>query len=373
MPWPVGAAVAVPWEGRSVDAWRPPAIGAAVPALTSATVRASERAAGAITRMGDLAHSFEVVARLLLRAEGIASSAIEGVRAPAGDIALAEAAGVEAAGETAGWVAGNLAVVGDALAMPGPLDAELLWAWHRRLMRGAGLDPAFLGAWRDRVGWVGGANPLLAAHVAAPDGDLPALMDDLFAFVARDDLDPVTQAAIAHAQFETIHPFADGNGRLGRVLVARVLAHRLDIEVPPPVSIQMARDIGGYLSGLALYRQGHVDAWVRWFAGAVEAAANRSGEVLGAVADLQARWESSLASVRADAAARRLVHHLPARPAISVAAAAAAAGVSEQAARVAIGQLVERGILRPAAPKSSTGPGRPRGWWVADELLALFS
>jgi Fic family protein len=208
--------------------------------------------------------------------------------------------------------------------------------------------------------------------VAAPHEDLPRLMADLFAFVGRDDLDAVTQAAVAHAQFETIHPFADGNGRLGRVLVGRILAHRLGVDVPPPVSLQLARDRGGYLSGLALYRQGHVDTWVRWFAGAVEAAADRSSEVLVAVDDLQVRWARSLASLRLDAAARRLVHHLPSRPAISVAGAAVAAGVSEQAARVAIGQLVERGILREAAPKPF-GPGRPRRWWVADDLLALFS
>jgi predicted ArsR family transcriptional regulator len=66
------------------------------------------------------------------------------------------------------------------------------------------------------------------------------------------------------------------------------------------------------------------------------------------------------------------VHHLPSRPAISVAGAAVAAGVSEQAARVAIEQLVERGILRPATPKGPAGPGRPRRWWVAEDLLALF-
>lgn len=356
-----------------MEAWRPPCVGAAEPALSPATVRASERAAGAVARMGDRAHSFEVAARLLLRAEGIASSAIEGVRAPAGDIALAVAGGVEAAGETASWVADNLAVVADALGTKRQVDVELLWSWHRRLLHGSGLDAGFVGAWRDRLGWVGGANPLVAAHVAAPHEDIPALMEDLFAFVARDDVDPVTQAAIAHAQFETIHPFADGNGRIGRVLVGRILAHRLDVSVPPPVSLELARDVGGYLSGLVLYRQGHVDPWVRWFAGAVEAAAARSGQVLGAVADLRARWEASLVGVRVDAAARRVVANLPAQPAVSVATAAAVAGVSEQAARVAIGQLVERGILSEAATAGATGPGRPRGWWVAHELLTLFS
>lgn len=109
------------------------------------------------------------------------------------------------------------------------------------------------------LGWVGGSTPLVAAHVAAVPEQIPELMDDLFAFVARDDIDPVSQAGIAHAQFETIHPFADGNGRLGRVLIGRILSQRLAVPVPPPISLSFAHDIGGYLSGLTLYRQGFLD------------------------------------------------------------------------------------------------------------------
>jgi hypothetical protein len=91
-------------------------------------------------------------------------------------------------------------------------------------------------------------------------------MDDLSTFIARDDRDGVTQAALAHAQFETIHPFADGNGRLGRVLIGRILSHRSGVAVPPPVSLIFARDVGGYGDGLTLFRQGLLDHWVQWFA-----------------------------------------------------------------------------------------------------------
>lgn len=123
------------------------------------------------------------------------------------------------------------------------------------------LEAHLVGDWRDRLGWIGGANPRLAVHVAAAEDDIPELMDDLLVFIAREDLDAVTQAAVAHAQFETIHPFADGNGRIGRVMIGWMLCHRLGLRYPPPISLQMARDVGGYQAGLTLFRQDQVDFW----------------------------------------------------------------------------------------------------------------
>jgi Fic family protein len=363
----------VTWEGRPVEAWLPTRIAKLVVDLPVAVARRTERAAAAVVRVGDRSTgAMEVAARLFLRREGLASSAIEGLRASAAEVAIAEAAAVDAATDTAAWVADNLAAVTDALADPGPLNQKRLFAWHRRLMRHAPIDPAHVGAWRDRLGWVGGANPLVATYVPPPHNKVPALMEDLFTFVARDDLDPVTQAAVAHAQFEIIHPFADGNGRIGRVLIGRLLARRLDVPVPPPVSVQFARDIGGYLSGLTLYRQGDVQPWVSWFADAVEAAATRSGEVLDMVAEVQQRWHASLQDMRADAAARRLVDVLPAHPVLSVRTAAALANVSEQAARTALHDLAGRNVLRPVADVP-TGRGRPQQWWVVDDLLAILA
>jgi Fic family protein len=238
-------------------------------------------------------------------------------------------------------------------------------------MEHADLPPALVGAWRDRVGWVGGANPLVAALVAAPHTAIPALMEDLFAFVARDNVDPVSQAAVAHAHFEVIHPFADGNGRIGRILVGRILSHRLGVPVPPPVSQQFARDVGGYLSGLTRYRQGDVEGWVSWFADTVETAATRSAQVLDAVADRLASWHQSLSDLRTDAAARRLVDHLPAYPVLNASKAAAVLGVSEQAARTALAQLADRGVLSEATAPLPR-PGRPTRWFVATGILDLL-
>jgi Fic family protein len=363
----------IEWEGRSIEAADPAPIEHASFELSSRTVRATERAAATIqgsAARGGAAN--EVAGRLLLRAEGLSSSAIEGLRATSEAVALAEAGASTDDGGTATWVADNLAVVTDALITPPPLTVDTLLAWHRRLMRHArGMDADHVGAWRPVVGWIGGANPIVAAHVASPPDRIAPAMADLVAFLGRDDVDPVTAAAVAHAQFETVHPFADGNGRIGRVLIGWVLATRLDVAVPPPVSTAFARDIGGYLSGLTLYRQGHVDHWVRWFADAVLAAAERTERTLEAVEEVQHRWTALAADLRSDAAARRAIAVIAERPVLNASLLAEALGVSGTAARSALGTLAELSIVEPLDTIAS-GRGRPATWWVARDLVALL-
>src|SRR5205085_4050308 len=102
---------------------------------------------------------------------------------------------------------------------------------------------------------------------------VPDLMSDLCAFINRTDLSPVLQAAIAHAQFETIHPFADGNGRVGRALVHVVLRRReLALRYVPPVSLVLAADAKAYVGGLTAFRQGRPADWILAFAQAIESA-----------------------------------------------------------------------------------------------------
>ena len=368
----ISQTVPTTWAGRSVEAADPPPIADAPVELSIVTARRTEQATAAVAASGArLAAPFEVAGRLLLRAEGVASSAIEGVRAAAADVAMAEA-GVDDVSHVASWVADNLAVVTDALRAPGPITIDDLFDWHRRLMRHApGIEARHVGAWRDTLGWVGGANPLVAAHVAVPPARIGPLMDDLMAFSHRRDVDPITQAAVAHAQFETIHPFADGNGRIGRVLIGWVLSARVGVAYPPPVSLELARDVGGYLSGLALFRQGHVDAWVQWFADTVVAAAARVGLVLDALAELQRQWAAATGRLRSDSAARRLVPLLPANPVLSVPSVAVLLGVSRPAARSALEALERAGVVVETEPVA-LGLGRPRRWWVAEEMLALI-
>jgi Fic family protein len=363
--------VTVDWEGRPVAAFLPAPLAELGP-LGDDAQRDAARAEGVLTASA-VQHvpRLEVAARLLLRAEGLASSRIEAINAPAELVAVADVD--RSVGGPAAWVADNLRAVDAALAHEGPLTTEDLWAWHRILMASADLDDDHKGAWRDRLGWIGGPTPHRAAHVAAPHDRIEILMRDLVDYANSTRHDPVTAAALVHAQFETIHPFADGNGRLGRLLIGWMLHRRPGLAVPPPISVAFLRDVGGYLSGLTLFRTVGPDEWVRWFARTVEHAATSATARLEAVADLVASWPARLDGIRSDAAAHRLVGQIATHPALDVATAAGLLGVSAPAARTALETLTERGVLRLASLPGSGGPGRPRRWWVAGELLDLLA
>ncbi|MET0921103.1 MAG: Fic family protein [Acidimicrobiia bacterium] len=351
--------VTVEWEGHPVDAFVPMPLAAHAP-LHHVALREAARAEGVLTASA-IRHDprLEVAARLLLRAEGVASSRIEAINAPAELVAVADVD--HSVVGPAAWVADNLRAVDAALEHVGLLTIDALWEWHRILMASSDLDPALQGAWRDRLGWVGGPTPQRAAHVAAPHELVATLMDDLVAYANDTRDDPVTAAALVHAQFETIHPFADGNGRLGRLLIGWMLHRRLGLAVPPPISVAFLQDVGGYLSGLTLFRTVGPGDWVSWFARTIEHAATSAAATLAAVADLIASWPARLEHVRADAAAHRLVEQVATHPALDVATAASLTHASATAARGALDVLTERGVLRVADVPDTGRSGRVSG------------
>lgn len=373
----VGHEVDIEWRGRRASAWVPAPLGERVPtvdAMAATTVRATERAAAAV-RLGD-ARSIggtEALGRLLLRAEGLASSNIEGLQAPVEVVALAELSRDDAS-PTAAWVADNLDVVAAALVDPAlALTVEVLHGWHERLMRHGTLPAELIGRFRDRQGWIGGTSPVNAVYVPPPADEIPDLVDDLLAFTNGDSTDAVTQAAVVHAQFETIHPYGDGNGRLGRVLIGWVLARRLGLRgAPPPLSVLLARDPGGYLAGLHQYWVGSVEPWVRWFAGVIERSAVATAEMRVRVEDVLAGWEAIVADRRADATARRLLPILAAEPVLHAGLVAERLGVSERAALDALTLLADRGVIEPLVAPTRR-QGRPRRWFVARQIVDLVA
>jgi len=368
-----GREVGIDWSGRPASAWLPDPLDARDLQVGESAVRDAERAAGAVLRVGDrLPAGVEPLARLLLRAEGVASSNIEGLRADPAAIAAAELdAGVGDA--TATWIARNLSAVDAALAharSADVLDHAEVHRWHRLLMTGSPLEPALVGTYRDRQGWIGGTGPRDAAYVPPPPEHVGQLMGDLLAYLARLDVDAVTQAAVAHAQLETIHPYGDGNGRVGRLLVLWVLARRLEVAVPPATSVLIARDPGGYLSGLQRFRTESVDAWVRWFAHVIELASLQALAWTDEVDEVLARWRADSDDLRSDATARRLIDVLPHHPVLDVVTGVRLSGASTAAVRAALAQLEERGVLA-GWQGTPSGPGRPRHWWAATDLLDL--
>jgi Fic family protein len=368
-----GREVTIIWRGRRAKAWLPELLETRRLDLSEATVRRTEQAAAAARRSADeLPARWEPLARLLLRAEGVASSFIEGVRAPLTDVAAAELD--PTIGEPATWVADNLKTVMAAVteAPSGRLSFKTLHRWHRSLMRDASHLPAGqVGAFRRTQGWIGGTSPLDAALVTPPPDEVPRLTRDLVAFANRTDVDPVTQAAVAHAQFEIIHPYADGNGRIGRVLIGWLLTRRLDLVSPPPVSVRIASDRGAYLAGLTQFRLGEADQWVQWFAEVVRDASNATIDLVRNVDALVVRWNERLVGVRIDAAARRVLPLLPEFPVVSADIVASALDISERSGRTALGVLAEHGIVVPLGRRSH--PGRPRRWWMAHELVDLVT
>lgn len=204
----------------------------------------------------------EALARLLLRAESLASSRIEGLVVGGRRLLRAEVArqiSGSANDVTAEEVLGNIDAMTwavESLASASTVTVDGLLDIHRRLLTSTRLA-AHAGKIRQVQNWIGGSSftPCSAAFVPPPPEHVKGLLEDLCAFCKDDSLPAVAQAAIAHAQFETIHPFVDGNGRTGRALIHVMLRRRgLAARVLPPVSLVLATWSAAYIDGLTATR-----------------------------------------------------------------------------------------------------------------------
>jgi Fic family protein len=316
------------------------------------------------------------LARLLLRTESIASSKVEGMQIDSRDLARAEAR-LESggkAGPTAGEILANIDAMElavDQAAHADVLTVDDIREIHSALMAKAP-NSQVAGRIREQQNWIGGNNynPCGAAFVPPPPEEVPALLADLCGFLGQDYLPPLVQAALAHAQFEIVHPFMDGNGRTGRALIHVVLKRRdLAPSYVPPVSVVLATGRGDYIRGLTAYRSGDSATWLSSFAVATARSAVLAGHYLDAVATLQAGWRSQLTQTinpRSDAAAWLILDELPAHPVISLPVAVTAVGRTKAVVNQALDQLERAGILI-----RLTGGERNRTWEAAGLLDLL--
>jgi Fic family protein len=358
--------------GRPFEAFVAPHIAETVFSISEDTLRTCDHAVSALSQIGAQPPvAWDPVGRLLLRAEGLASSDIEGIKvAPQ---RLLQAMVGDTHDEPAQWVLDNIdaveAAYGDA---DEDLTTEMMLRWHDILMNHSPLPREYVGAFREVQGWIGGVDPSSAVFVPAPPEFIDDLMEDLVGFANRRDLPPVWQAAVLHAQFETIHPFADGNGRVGRALIGWCLTRRgVLTRAVPPLSPVIARQPDRYVHGLWLYRDGQLDVWATWFAEVCEDAADSVAELTDAIAELQSGWQVELSDLRSDSTARRLLAELTTTPVIDVDRAGVNLDVSDRSARSALKTLEDRGILQPLETIPD-GPGRPRKLWVAGGLVDLL-
>lgn len=308
-------------------------------------VSRAERATADLNRDPPVVGHLEVLARRLLRSESVASSRIEGLQLSQRRLARAEAVGDDSRDETARSVLANVAAMEKAVALgeeSRPLRPKDIDALHGLLMPGGGSP-------RTEQSWIGGnnVNPLDADFVPPPPQEVPPLMADLCRFLARTDLPAVVQAALAHAQFETIHPYPDGNGRVGRALIHVVLRQRgLAPRYVPPISLALAGNARAYVRGLVDFCEGRIDPWCRFFSEATVVAAARSVELASRFRALQERWSDLAGKPRADSSVAALIELLPAYPILSVETAQKLTGRSKQAANEAMAALERAGVLK---------------------------
>jgi Fic family protein len=334
---------------RRYRAWAPAPIADYEPALESATAALCERAGTETLRLNVDPKGLSVLeglGRQLMRSEALASSQIEGLSMS--HRKLAEADLGERANYKAREIVGTLRANERALeigATAGHFAVESIEAIHREIAVVPPLD-RIAGMIREEPSWIGGIDPPSAEYVGPPAAEVRPLLVDLCEFIERDDLSPVAQAAIAHAQFETIHPFGDGNGRIGRCLIQVIFRRRgLAPRHVPPISIALAAAKDTYIAGIEAFRDGQVDSWVRYFARATEQAAHHSRGFTAEVEGIQEDWRREIAPVRADAAALALIELLPRHPVITAALAEAEIGRSRRATITGLERLADAEIL----------------------------
>ena len=312
----------------------------------------------------------EMVALMLMRGESAASSRIEGL--VMSQRRLAEALfDPESAGEVARAVVGNLEAIDKAVrgsAKEG-VSVKGILEMHEALLQNTG-NARIAGKLRVEQGWIGGSpySPAKANYIGPPEGEVERLLEDLCAFCLRDDLPALVQAAIAQAQFELIHPFGDGNGRVGRSLIHAILKKRgLANRFVPPVSMVLAASPNAYIAGLDVYQQGDVSRWCGQFAEAMGEAATLGIRLVGAFEQLEAKWMEQAGRPRAGSAMRAVIGMLPGRPVVDVNSVEKALGVSDEAARMALNGLEEAGVL------SLTKVSRWRRAWAAKEVFEVMN
>ena len=384
-----------------------PLVGAAL-VLSPSTETLAARAETRVRALGALP-DMAGIARFLLRSEAIASSRIEGMAPSAHRVALAELAQqeeVRGLSEQARAVARNVTLVRAAveeLSGARPVTADRLLALHRSLLPDS---PEHHGI-RSTQNWVGGSSyhPLDADFVPPPPELVPDLVADLLTYLNGATHAPLIQAALVHAQFETIHPFADGNGRVGRALIHTVLTRRgLLAGMILPTSLVLSTLSGKYVEALSRFREagdpdgpdtashrpdaagpgrpdvlsdpgglgksdnpdgpGSRDAWISFFLEAVVLACDQAERISAELAGVREEWNESLQgwivregggrALRSDSAALRILEGLPGTPVLTIATASRIYGVSRTAASRGLETLRAAGILA----TESIGAGR---------------
>lgn len=381
--WPAHRTESRPWQQtvrggtrddrvlRSIEVTIPPVIGGLSLQLDSAVAAAVESATIQIRDL-DSAHGahLESLGALLIRTESVASSKIEHIRAGMDDYARA-LHGSRRNPSAVAMVAATdaLRTMIQTVHRTGQIDLSLILQAHRLLMIDDTAERTFAGALRTMQNWIGGSDhsPRNALFVPPPPDLVPGCLADLVQFMARDDLPALVQAALAHAQFESIHPFTDGNGRIGRALINAVLRRRrATSKVVAPIASALLSGREHYFDLLTSYRRGEITDLIGTFANAAAVAAAQSKVTAARLAVLPAQWREMAGQPRQGSAMTAVLASLPGHPIVTAEELIALTGSSRSSVFDAVSRLVEAGILRPLTDRK-----RDQVWAAADILAEL--
>lgn len=293
--------------------------------------------------------------------ESASSSQLENLTASARAIFSAEL-GLRKS-RNAELIAANTKAVSAALRLAEEISTDSILQMHGVLMDQQSTHLA--GQWRDEPVWIGTRSdtPAGADFVAPHHSRVPELADDVVAFTSRLDVPALVSVAVSHAQFETIHPFTDGNGRTGRALAQSILLFRgVTRNVAIPVSAGLLADVEGYHHALSAYRAGDVSPIVSAFANAALMAVSNTRQLVGEIEAIQDSWKQRL-TARKSSNAWRILDLIAQRPVIDSATAALELGVKQPNVYPPLKALVEAGILNSKA-EYKLGP-----FWRSDEIL----
>lgn len=330
-------------------------------------------AADALTTLQSQASSPHIKRALILR-EALHSSWIEGIPAKLEDVLIFQATNHGSSGARSAANCFQALMVGlDAInGNPGALDLNLIRDLHRYLMAGNPRYRDIPGEFRTIQNWIGSYRLEDARYVPPPPHQVEASMIELVRDVLQhqpsDDqpVNVILRAGIAHAQFEAIHPFRDGNGRVGRMLISLILADGgypfLGLSGP---LLRCRREYFDALLGVQAEEDW--EGWLTFFCQAVAVSAEETVALMGQLERLQESWREMVKDRQDGSAIRRLVEHLVCTPVITVRRAAGMVGCSVATANRAVGDLVSLGILEHQEGKQ----GRVFGAQPAVELLTL--
>lgn len=360
-----GPRAAIYVESVRYDSSVPPTIAGRIPVIDPGVNAVAEEALRELSRFdAELGFQIAGFAPVLLRSEAASSSQIENLTASARAIFSAELGA--RSGSNAELIAANTSALLTALKGAGPISGESIQTIHQVQMGSQSRHTP--GEFRNEQVWIGTrSDSPIGAEFVAPHHSLVAdLIGDLTEFAGRTDVPAMTAIAITHAQFETIHPFTDGNGRTGRAIVQAMLRQRgITRNIAVPVSAGLLADVPRYHRALTEYRKGNVDPIVRIFAEAAFRAVENSTQLVADLREIRQSWNSRL-TARKNSNAWRLLDILIEHPVLNSATAAEELGVAQPNIYPPLKALVDAGIAKSKA-EHRLGP-----FWRSDEILSAI-